>query len=1707
MKKIAKQILIISFALLQIKTFVECALSYEQQINLMNKQVYSSLQVVQVDLNTICQTKQLKFIITLQQPYQNYFFALSDNCGLVLSQLQISTGDYKLIQSYPSIKNVSAIAYNYAQNTLWVADYSFAITIYDASNPQKLQALNQINSFTLSTQTIQFSYDNKQVFFLQAQGNIQIYLMQNLVFIQKFINTNNPASILVLPQQNLLILGGYNLYFYQIQNSSYDPTQPYQLGNSQQIITGDNTPKMYFVDNKYLFTWSTFTGLNHYDISGCIKTQKCDNTSVIMIATQKQLILGFQNIYLTKDTNYFIVFYNFYGIYIYDVSQRSGFAQYYSIQLTGLNTAMGISQDESFIVLTLDNSLNVYRQIPSNLNIQAPNILNTHQNTLFNQHVQSVRTFWHCTIDDNLNMVISNGANGAWLMNINPINYSINIVQHLTYPFSNNILDEPRFLSGLKYLALSPGYLIYFYSRSADLSQVTQLSIYTPPMNNAHIGCIRQSKDGNTLFVAGGQVGLIVIDISDINNPKHITAVYYTFPLAPNCQSKGISISNDEKYLYMTYRYLGVVIYDISDFHNPKQVNVVYTLGGEDVFLTDDNLNMVVVETIYGLSFWSLEPDRTKPIKQASLRTQGQAVHMRFLQSCSFILTTSLYKGQLFLIDYRDRTNPQLIQSYQYQGVEVTSGDVCVSPDESFSMMIFPYGVVYIPLRNPVVFHTDIIWLQDIPNSSMKKQILMNPVDSISKAQNLQVGMNVILKLSQLYSVNTVTLVNAFYYENQVMKPLPTWISISQNSLSAEVSVDKSAIDSSLIQSQVSKQGKGDGISSQVVIQNKLVFFQLSERISASDFVQSQIGISSSLSTQIFNDCIAYQIILDSGFINPNYSDNQIQSSLTSQVYTPQILEQIKFILRQKITNYPVQFNIQNSLFIDIYSQVKVITSYSSSVVVYFFVNSTVAQFVNKNYPAVLTSFSSNFDQIQIQGGIDSVNSVLLNGVKISNLTDPSQIQIKIQVSDGVNQDLYKQFVCGDTQIITLNSQTYKNPNLSLQDDFNRKFSQASVQILTKFDYQISSEVFLNKDSSNLVLSTLVMNHNGTYAPLNNQFWLSYDQNQKAFSGTPSSSEYNTIVNLKVVATDGYTTAEDLLEIHINAIPLSYVLTILFQILGPTLGLLGLWRYSSTLYNIINKKKHETSLVTVNAGEQIILQIPLIKDEMQIAKEIWGKFYKQLSKESFILALTKSKENYSRNRLHQNIQEKIAQNQQAFFKSIQSDQFIKSSQSQEQQNIMRLNALSPIKICTEEIESQLQNNSPTHMLDLTPQGIKNKLKLTQNDDKYLENSSQASQYKPVVSASKANKIQRQVTQLEKKQMKMSMMISQKYKQDEPKQAGDELNNSYFTQFGYLNKQYILDQVRIFLSTQKKIKNQEFVNNQLKEANSKLSCCIFGLASVQFAEFDESTKRIIEFLKSVADKSFSPQDWYKQYVFVQPCIELIQTQPFPTISINQQALNEALKIFNKEEANQAQKTNSSSSFQIFRPLIEDYLIACSYGFTFDTFYFIPHPIGECLQMQAHSLKCIEGYVPITNTSCMSLRKCLGLDYVQKEFIDNQKLNSWVQMIDISNNVILLKGLPQNKDVGRYLFKINDFYGYTIKRINIEVIYNKQLASQYKKNELTQKSTVIQEADFNIAEGSIQDEVQMMVSQYCNSTKNNSQNLQAIYQMSEKDELIE
>lgn len=107
---------------------------------------------------------------------------------------------------------------------------------------------------------------------------------------------------------------------------------------------------------------------------------------------------------------------------------------------------------------------------------------------------------------------------------------------------------------------------------------------------------IRQSNDSKTLYIASGYVGVIVVDISDITNPKHVTNVYYTFNENLITSAENVYLSKDNTALYAGYRYLGVVIYDITDPHNPLQKNILFTGGGEDMVLTSDNKYLIMCD-------------------------------------------------------------------------------------------------------------------------------------------------------------------------------------------------------------------------------------------------------------------------------------------------------------------------------------------------------------------------------------------------------------------------------------------------------------------------------------------------------------------------------------------------------------------------------------------------------------------------------------------------------------------------------------------------------------------------------------------------------------------------------------------------------------------------------------------------------------------------------------------------------------------------------------------------------------------------------------------------------------------------------------------------------------------------------------------------------------------------------------------------------
>lgn len=89
----------------------------------------------------------------------------------------------------------------------------------------------------------------------------------------------------------------------------------------------------------------------------------------------------------------------------------------------------------------------------------------------------------------------------------------------------------------------------------------------------------------------------------------------------------------------------------------------------------------------------------------------------------------------------------------------------------------------------------------------------------------------------------------------------------------------------------------------------------------------------------------------------------------------------------------------------------------------------------------------------------------------------------------------------------------------------------------------------------------------------NNDFWLKFNSLDRKFTGIPSYQLLNSKIQVKVVATDGYSDVSDILEIAITKIPIMFVLHYIITIGAPVVGLLGILNYRSYIYSIVCKSK------------------------------------------------------------------------------------------------------------------------------------------------------------------------------------------------------------------------------------------------------------------------------------------------------------------------------------------------------------------------------------------------------------------------------------------------------------------------------------------------------------------------------------------------------
>jgi hypothetical protein len=105
-------------------------------------------------------------------------------------------------------------------------------------------------------------------------------------------------------------------------------------------------------------------------------------------------------------------------------------------------------------------------------------------------------------------------------------------------------------------------------------------------------------------------------------------------------------------------------------------------------------------------------------------------------------------------------------------------------------------------------------------------------------------------------------------------------------------------------------------------------------------------------------------------------------------------------------------------------------------------------------------------------------------------------------------------------------------------------------------------------------------------------------------------------LKLKVRATDGYKTVEDMFVIEV-AINGAYVLSVILKMIGPVAGALGVFAYANQIYNIFCKKRYtHAKIFKIKTEHPLknmdIYPIELIGEEVGEANLIWSEILKKL---------------------------------------------------------------------------------------------------------------------------------------------------------------------------------------------------------------------------------------------------------------------------------------------------------------------------------------------------------------------------------------------------------------------------------------------------------------------------------------------------------------
>ncbi|KAL4495332.1 hypothetical protein ABPG73_022377 [Tetrahymena malaccensis] len=1565
----------------------------------------------------------------MNNTFYAYQFLYSDN----------SYGLYQYYQNQTDTSQIQRIQVLDNENRVIIAHLSGLLTLVDISKRDK-QIVNVLANYTVqsSLRGLKITTDMLWIIIADYTYGLMVFYWQDQAKTQNTLNLINVAiSSSVSPS-----------YFVVTNDGRYVMIMEYWDGFS--IID------LYSIQQKYIK--NSFTNFTVDNPPLVVPHWWVDHDS----SPDSMAIT------MTNDENYVMVGQRSVGIYIIDISDKLNpkLFQIISAQLDSLSLILSRDPQQQYLYYSNGNSLLAFKKSEPNLNLDVPNILNVQKSTSVNAGNSKWR--WTGAVEVNSQFLFQSSYDqGLAIMDLRvspqlmtpayqiPVNQSGASVDQFILFGKNDI-----------YLAVP----IQTQTTIMDIYNITDRTkpvlIQSLPSANPSYSYSMDMNDDETLFVFDNNFSFVLFNTTTIGQFTQISQWQFQNGIFSGI-ANGLIISHDSNYIVAVERASVICVLDISQKQNPQLATFVRTNGGENIIKGKYGNNKkyaFIVQGLYGIDVIDMTYLPSLNVV-SSVQTQGYSSFITLIRNNTYALVSQLDIGEISLVNYTDIKQPKVVSTFQYVNEHATSA--CASPIEDYFYIISQSGLRTVPLKSSAYIHTEI---QKVLNANTGSPQLIH----LNKYQPLLVGQQINFQFQILLPTPGIEITSVYYIEYGQLQSLPYWMNYNPIQKTLSLNIVKDSLGQNY---DTSKRNQ--------LIQNTIVV-QSNIPVLPSDlvFTKADHGVDQNLdqANQIWNYFHNIGLLDKSDFVTSVFQyQKPLGINLNGLNFSDQLLNNIKLVLQNSVTLNPIYFNTQSSLNIDVNppqnqgsSQLSYVTALQSRVYMFLTIDLKYGMFVDKTYNGLISSTTSARNQLQLEGDPQALNAcmnskieVYIHEIKNGNTTAKLQdisslVNIAIQLQDNTNYDIVQNFTLNQTSFFRFRDKLVQNPNpnMNLQDQVNSQFSNGKLEIKTPLSIEFSQNSFVIVDNATDHSLPLTYNayliQDGENVPIPTSFWLQFQPSLLKFTGQCSYSEFNNKYCFFVNVTDQYSVASDTFCVVTSSIPFLIILNLVFQILGPLIFVLGLYKYQNIFYNWIYAQKNLYSTEYAKINHTFYHRTLFIGQNMQIANEIFTKFINEFNQGK----ITVSESPHPEDQTHVND--------------------VEQSQVQEKaKEILKKNISQ---------ELNLSRDFQKRITELTK--VQNQ-KLTKIEQSYLNQKDSSLLFEKFITDLLSNDIsyrfdgEVQFVSSNKEQLKSKCNLLRLSIRSLLARHLLEKDKLTMKAYNFLKK-YAIDQKKY--TPNDWYKHYVHINHMEEEDNDEANLSILPMARITASPqtINQNINNYTNFQKKSLNSNI-PQLAIKKESFdlILNTINIVEGEENAAQGENQQELpvrNKATSISLKVIQKQA-FSKSKVSQMINRHLLKEILFADTLGLVHPSPSRYRPCSGESIHLEEHEIACVRAFTKVNNKSYFTgLRKIFKLEYVPLASYENRKLPQWLDYTS-KQDLFLLKGCPTIEDQSEILLRFYSQKQFILKQFLIKI--------EQDKTEDTQINRILQQKLQNNSQHNLQNQLRFAHSKYY-SENNQDQN---------------